>query len=84
MKNKAKYMALKDLLDGVLKSSLLSGLDIKKEEPKELKELTKMPDVVEEDMDEDETPKAVEISITRLADLSKQLPKKETKKAKRK
>jgi hypothetical protein len=80
MKNKAKYMALKDLLEGVLKNSLLGGLEVKKEKPSLLKEMTDVEEIPEmDDMEEsvsEEKPKALEISITRLADMSKALPKK--------
>jgi hypothetical protein len=55
MKKKASLLALKDLMDSVVKPSLLASLKVSKEEPKKesVKEALAMPEV--EDAEEDDS-----------------------------
>lgn len=75
MKNKASLVALNDLLEKILKPSLLSDLIVKKDEDKEEddddEDKEEMLDEVMEDTEEDteDKPKVIEFSVSRSGKL---------------
>lgn len=86
MKRKASVMALDDLYNTILKSSLLGSLDVKPKKSNPIKELLNMDEDEDEGEDEDgvielgksdKTPKVIEFSVTRMG----KIPSKRVKKS---